>query len=83
MNFKKTWFSTYVQFCFHWWNIIGIGTVFLIRAGESLKKKRKRLCLELGVWEEAGCIGAEYADVPLVFGKRGGIAAFLCLEVLR
>jgi len=35
------------------------------------------------VWEEAGCIGAEYADVPLVFGKRGGIAAFLCLEVLR
>lgn len=42
MNFKKTWFSTYVQFCFHWWNIIGIGTVFLIRAGASLKKKKKK-----------------------------------------
>lgn len=44
--------------------------------------KKKSLCLELGVWEEAGCSGAEYADVPLVFGKGGGIATFLCLEVL-
>lgn len=40
------------------------------------------MCLELGVWEEAGCISAECAAAPLVFGKRGNIASFLCLEVL-
>lgn len=35
------------------------------------------------MWEEAGCISAEYAAVPLMFGKRGRIASFLCLEVLE
>lgn len=45
--------------------------------------KKKSLCLELGVWEEAGCISAEYAAVPFMFGMRGGIASFFCLEVLE
>lgn len=34
------------------------------------------------MWEEAGCVSAECAAASLVFGKRGGIAILLCLEVL-
>lgn len=85
ISFKKTWFSINLQFCFCWWNTIGFSAVFLIDTGANYKKKKKvseYLCLEFGVWKEAGCISAECATAPLVFRKRGSIASFLCLEVL-
>jgi len=49
MNFKKTWFSTYLQFCFYWWNITGFSTVLLISTGASLKKKSLSVSAMRGV----------------------------------
>lgn len=34
------------------------------------------------MWKEAGCASTERAAASLVFGKRGRVAIFLCLEVL-
>lgn len=47
----------------------------------QVKKNKKSLCLELGGGRKLD-VSALCATAPLVFGKRGSIASFLCLEVL-